>query len=248
LGFSGGIGGGLGATENTRLDNSIRYENEIDHVHFGAQYKVAGSKSNQAAGSGYVAMLGYDHGPFSVEGTYSQTFNTVAWATTYSNVVAPNNHLRIENTTGYMVSGLYKITPAATLKMGYESSVISAPSDQNLGNIQSYYGLYLPKAAQIMTGTERFNAIWIGGVYKIIENLDVSLGYYNVDTFNKPELNKQYKSNIYSALADYMINKYFDVYVGAMLLQYDGIGLAKGAAVAAFPNNAMYGTGVRFRF
>jgi len=248
LGFSGAIGGGLGATENTRLDNSIRYENEIDHVHFGAQYKVAGSKGNQAAGSGYVAMLGYDHGPFSVEGTYSQTYNTVAWATTYSNVVAPNNHLRIENTTGYMVSGLYKVTPAGTLKIGYESSVISAPSDQSLGNIQSYYGLYLPKAAQIMTGTERFNTIWIGGDYRIIENLDVSLGYYNVDTFNKPELNKQYRSNIYSALADYKINKYFDVYAGAMMLQYDGIGLDKGAAVDAFPNNAMYGTGVRFRF
>ncbi len=248
LGFSGGIGGGLGATENTRLDNSIRYENEIDHVHFGAQYKVAGSKDNQAAGSGYVAMLGYDHGPFSVEGTYSQTYNTVAWATTYSNVVAPNNHLRIENTTGYMVTALYKVTPAATVKIGYESSVVSAPSNGSLGNIQSYYGLYLPKAAQIMTGTEDFNVIWIGGDYKIIENLDISIGYYNVDTFNKPELNKQYRSNIYSALADYKINKYFDVYAGAMALQYDGIGLTKGAAADAYPGNAMYGTGVRFRF
>jgi general bacterial porin, GBP family len=77
LGFSGGIGGGLGATENTRLDNSLKYENKISGINFGLQYKLAGDKGGSSAGYGWVAMLGYSQGPLSFKGTFSETSNTV---------------------------------------------------------------------------------------------------------------------------------------------------------------------------
>jgi general bacterial porin, GBP family len=72
LGFSGGIGGCLGATENTRLDNSLRYENKIAGVSVGLQYKFKGDQNSQSAGHGYVAMLGYNAGPVSLKGTFSE--------------------------------------------------------------------------------------------------------------------------------------------------------------------------------
>src|SRR5271154_7147038 len=105
LGFSGGIGGGLGATENSRLDNSVKYENKVGPVAVGVQYKFKGSQSDQAAGYGHVLMLGYSAGPLSFKGTFSEETNTVAWATQYSNVVTPDPNLQIENTRGYMISG-----------------------------------------------------------------------------------------------------------------------------------------------
>jgi GBP family porin len=247
LGFSGGIGGGLGATENTRLDNSIKYENKISDVDFGLQVKFAGAKTDQSAGSAYVAMLGYSNGPLSLKGTYSQTYNTVAWATQYSNVVAPDNNLQIENTTGYMLSGKYQINEAAAVKAGYEYSSVTAPSNTGL-DITSYYGLTLPNASVNATPEQDFATYWIGGDYKFTPAFDLAAGYFNVNTSNQPDKGKNYISNSFSVLADYTFNKYFDSYAGMMLMKYSGEGLDKKSPVIAYSSNAMYGVGVRFKF
>ncbi len=247
LGFSGGIGGGLGATENTRLDDSIKYENKVGDVDFGLQYKFAGSQNDQSAGSAYVAMLGYSNGPLSLKGTVSQTRNTVAWATQYSNVVTPDSNLQIENTSGYMLSGKYQINADATVKAGYEHSTITAPSNLNL-NIVSYYGLTLPNSSVNATPEQDFGTFWIGGDYKFTPAFDLAVGYYNIDTTNNPDAGKNYIANAYSILADYTFNKYFDTYGGVMLMKYSGEGLDKKAPIIAYSSNAMYGVGLRFKF
>ena len=248
LGFSGGIGGGLGATENTRLDNSFKYENKISNVDFGLQYKFAGSQSDQSASSGYVAMLGYNTGPFSLKGTFSGTHNTVAWATQYSNVVSPNSYLQIENTHGYMLSGMYKISPEATAKMGYEHTALTSPSNTSLTSIVNYYGITLPTLAQNATVEQDFGTFWIGGDYKFTQNFDLAVGYYNINTHNSPEINKQYIDQAYSILADYSWNKSFDTYAAAMLSSYSGAGLTYYPTMKIYSSNAMYGVGLRFKF
>jgi GBP family porin len=253
LGFSGGIGGGLGATENTRFDNSLKYENKIDNVGFGLQYRFAGSDTNQNAEQAYAAMLGYSDGPLSLMATYAKTQNTVAWATQYSNVVAPNDYLQIENTSGYMLSAKYQINADATVKAGYEHSSITAPSNPNLTGIVNYYGLTLAKPAHNVTAggsnpEQDFDTYWIGGDYKFSPAFDLAAAYYNVNTSNQTDVGKNYVSNAYSILADYTWNKYFDTYAGAMLMRYSGEGLTKNAPIVAYSSNAMYGVGVRFRF
>ncbi len=258
LGFSGGIGGGLGATENTRLDDSIKYENKVSglkyggvdlgEVNFGFQYKFATGSTDQSAGSAYVAMLGYNYGPFSIKGTYSQTFDTVAWATQYSNVVSPDKNLQIENTQGYMLTGMYKINSDATVKAGYEFSKISAPSNTNLTNIKSYYGITLPNPAVNASPDQLFETFWIGGDYKFTKEFDLGVGYYHINTYNEPDAGKDYIANAYSVLADYTFNKYFDTYAAIMILKYNGEGLVKKAPTYAYSSNAMCGTGIRFKF
>lgn len=258
LGFSGGIGGGLGATENTRLDDSIKYENKLSglkyggvdlgEVDFGLQYKFASGSTDQSAGSAYVAMLGYNYGPFSLKGTYSQTFDTVAWATQYSNVVSPDANLQIENTQGYMLTGKYKINSDATVKAGYEYSKISAPSNTNLTNIVSYYGITLPNPAVNASPDQIFETFWIGGDYKFTKEFDLGVGYYHINTYNEPDKGKDYIANAYSVLADYTFNKYFDTYAAIMIMEYGGEGLVKKAPINAYSSNAMCGTGIRFKF
>jgi predicted porin len=248
IGFSGGIGGGLGATENTRLDNSIKYENRISDVDFGLQYKFKGDQNGSSAGSAFVAMLGYSNGPLSFKGTYSKTTNTVAWATQYSNVVAPDSNLQIENTLGYMFTAMYKVTTAATLKAGYEYSTISAPSNPNLTGIVDYYGLVLPNPAANASGEQHFGTGWIGGDYRFTPEFDLGVGYYDINTDNSPEVSKEYRASIFSILADYNLSKSFDAYVGAMLSSYSGVGLYKHAPTVAYSSNAMYGLGLRFKF
>ena len=248
LGFSGGIGGGLGATENTRLDNSLRYEDTVGPVDFGLEYKFAGSKSTQAAGSGYVAMLAYNNGPVSLKGTYSQTTNTVAWATQYSNVVAPDSNLQIENTRGFMLTGMDRVTDQATVKVGYEYSTISPPTDPYLTGIESYYGLTLPNPAVNASPNQNFQTWWVGGDYKLSRPFDLAIGYFNINTDNSPEVKKNYRAQAYSLLADYTFDKSFDAYLGVMAMSYSGVGLDKKAPVIAYSSNAMYGVGLRFKF
>jgi len=246
LGYSGAIGGGLGATENSRLDSSIRYENTIKGLSFGAQYKFKGDKNTQSVGYGWVGMLGYTIGGFSIEGTYSETTNSVTWPIAYSNVVQPDPNVQVENTKGYMVSVKYSAGPA-TIKGGYESQTIWAPSDSHL-NIQVYYGLFLPKPSVNATGQQYISLYWIGGDYRITPDFDVSAGFYNIDTYNSPEVGKAYWATAYSLLADYEFSKHFDTYLGIMAMQYSGAGLYKHAPINAFSSNAMYGVGIRFKF
>lgn len=248
LGFSGGIGGGLGATENTRLDNSVKYENKTAGVDYGYQYKFSGSSNDQTEGSAYVAMLGYSDGPISLKGTYSRTYNTVAWATQYSNVTAPSSSLQIEDTSGYMLTGKYKINPDATVKMGYEFSTISTPSNQNLTTIKSYYGITLANPAANMSGDQNFGTFWLGGDYKFTQAFDLAVAYYAIDTYHTRDVGKDYTASAYSILADYNLNKNFDTYAGVMFMSYSGEGLLAQAPTLAYSSNAMYGVGLRFKF
>jgi GBP family porin len=248
LGYSGGIGGGLGATENTRLDNSVKYQGKFDGVDVGVQYKHGGGADAQTAGTAYVGMLGYSIGALKVEGTYARTQNSVVWGTGYSNVVAPTSSLTIEDTSGFMLSGLYRITPQATAKFGYEYTKVTAPTNTNLTDIQTYYGMTMADLATNASGKTATSTAWFGGDYKVTEALDVSAGYYDVNTTTDPEAGKQYRTNVGSLLVDYTVNRYFDTYAGAMFLHYSGAGLDKKAPVDAYANNAMVGAGMRFKF
>jgi general bacterial porin, GBP family len=246
LGYSGGIGGGLGATENSRLDNSIRYENTFGVINLGLQYKFSGDKSAQSAGSGWVTMLAYSTGPISFKGTYSETTNSVTWPVQYSNVTPPSGNVQVENTKGYMLTALYK-RANGTIKVGYESETVSAPSNLNL-NVQDYFGLMLPKPSQNATGQQFYSLYWVGGDYKFTPSFDLSAGLYSIDTYNSPEIGKAYWATAYSLLADYNFTRSFDTYFGVMVLQYSGVGLRNKAPVNAYSSNGMYGFGVRYRF
>lgn len=247
LGFSGGIGGGLGATENSRLDESLKYVNKLSGIDFGLQYKFKGDQNAQSAGYAWVAMLGYSNGPFSLKGTLSETTNSVVWPVQYSNVTPPGQSLQIENTKGYMLTAMYKLG-SATLKAGYEDLLVYRPSNPNLTGIQDYYGMAVPKAAANATGRQYYQVWWVGGDYRFTQQFDIGVGVYDIDTYNNPEISKQYLALAYSLLADYSFTKKFDAYLGVMLMEYSGVGLNNKAPVIAYSSNALYGVGLRFRF
>ena len=246
LGFSGGIGGGLGATENSRYDNSLKYENRLGPVNLGLQYKFKGDQGAASAGYGWVAMLGYSAGGLSLKGTFSETTNTVSWPVQYSNVVAPDADVQVENTKGYMLSAKYQ-AGAATVKAGYENLEIYAPSNTNL-DVQDYYGIAVPNPSVNAGGQQHFGVWWVGGDYRFTSQFDVGVGFYDIDTYNQPEAGKTYLALAYSLLADYTFSKRFDAYLGLMLMQYSGPGLVKHSPADAYSSNALCGVGLRFRF
>jgi general bacterial porin, GBP family len=246
IGYSGGIGGGLGATEKSRLDSGVRYENGVGPIKFGAEYQFAGDKGSQSAGYGWVGMLAFTRGGFSLAGTFSEMTNAVTWPVQYSNVVAPTPNVQVENTKGYMITALYTVGKA-TGKAGWEDITVSAPSNPNL-KIQWYYGLLLPKTSANATGEQFLDLYWVGGEYRFTPQFTLEAAFYNIDTYNRPEVKKAYWAQAYSLLADYQFTHSFDTYLGIMVMEFSGVGLTNHAPINAYSSNGMYGVGVRYRF
>jgi general bacterial porin, GBP family len=246
IGFSGGIGGGLGATENTRLDNSIKYYNTLRGIGFGAAYKFKGDQSSQNAGYGWVAMAGYTLGELSIQGTFSEMTNTVFWPVLFSNVVAPGPSVQVANTKGYMVTAKYTMDKA-TVKVGYEGLATWAPSDPNL-DITHYYSIVPPQPSVNASGHQYINLWWIGGDYQFTSQFNLAVGIYDIDTYNAPEIGAAYWATAYSLLADYTLSRAFDTYIGVMIIEYSGPGLTRSSPHNAYSSNGMYGVGLRYRF
>ena len=108
--------------------------------------------------------------------------------------------------------------------------------------------LVLPEPAVNVTGEQVLSLWWVGGDYKFTHAFDLGVGFYDINTYNHPEVGKAYDAEAGSILADYTFTKSFDAYVGIMLLHYSGAGLEKKKPVIAYDDNALYGVGLRVRF
>jgi predicted porin len=137
---------------------------------------------------------------------------------------------------------------SATVKAGYEYSLIYAPSNPNLTGIQDYFGISVPNPATNAAGQQHYEVWWVGGDYRFTPQFDLALGIYDIDTYNTPEVGKQYLALAYSLLADYNLTRKLDAYLGVMLMRYSGVGLDNKAPIDAYSSNALYGVGLRFRF
>jgi len=252
IGYSGTIGGGLGITENGRFDNSVRYEDKIGDVSFGVQYKFGQTDSSEAAdvGTALEGMVGYRHGPLSLELAGSETRNTPALSyKLFTNDVG----LRVSDTSGFMLGGKYDLTSNAGLYAGVEHTDQTVPSGSNNWSTQitSYYnmpiaGLVTAKAFDPSWGGAAITVFWVGGNYQFTPAFSVNVGYYNVNNGGNNH-NDQYTIQQFSILPDYKFNQRFDVYAGLMIAHYSGPYLTQFLPITIASGNILYGIGVRAR-
>ncbi len=117
LGFSGTYGGGGGVSEDTRIDNSLKYKNKIGDVNFGGFYKFGGVSGNSTAQSGYGFNIGYESGPFGIQAAYEQFTDALK---TGNSTVAGDINLTNYNTDAVFVAAKYQFGDA-TIRGGYET-------------------------------------------------------------------------------------------------------------------------------
>jgi len=255
LGFSGTIGGGGGVSEKTRLDNSVTYKNKIGPVTIGAQYQFGtGINGSSSVGTSYGFLLGYEAGPFAIQGNYfNATDAMAAGASTVNGDVTLTNY----NLSTYMVAAKYKITPEATVKAGYESITAGVPSDLlTAAMVPSYFGytvggLGSSTATSAITNSSTANGnivtnvFWVGGDYNITSSLNLAVGYFN-------QAAQAYGSNAagtiatYSALLDYNFSKRTDVYAGVAYNTLTGAYYDANSSYAS--TNSIYAVGIRHKF
>jgi len=224
LGSSNTIGGGGGVSDDTRVDNSIKYKNKIGPVNFGALYKLGGTAGNNSAGSGYALSLGYEDGPFGIQSAYESFTDALKGATS---TVAGDVNVTNYDTTAYFIAAKY-IFGDATIRGGYESYTLKAPSDTlaSLGTT-SYYSFPIANAASAsanFSSADQTTDVWFfGGDYNFTPKLNLALGFYDQNAKQSDD-KKQLDGNIYSysALLDYHFSKRTDVYGGVMYSQFKG--------------------------
>jgi predicted porin len=258
LGFSGALGGGLGITENARLDNSLKYENKFGPVSLGVQYKMGSQSANDADDVGTVteAMMGYDEGPLSVALVGSTTKDSVGLGNSSYNT---SMSLKEENSKGYELLAKYTVNSQLTVQGGVERTTLSAPSNNNTAQITSYYGMSLNQSGHAITPaaySSTYNGVvttyFLGGSYKITPQFNLMAGYYNINNA-ATTANTQYTVRAFSLLGSYAFSKMTDVYGGLMDLNYSGQGMVSGLTPTAkyatgATNNAIYGAGLRVKF
>jgi len=250
IGYSGTIGGGLGITENSRLDNSIRYDNKIGDVSFGVQYKIGETDSSEAADVGSVleGVVAYHAGPLSVEAAASKAKNTPALSyKLFTNDVG----LRVSDSFGFMVTGKYDVTSRIAISAGFEHSDQTIPSSSNNWNTQitSYYnmplaGLVTAKAFDSTWGDAPIRTMWAGAGFKVTDAFTVSAGYYNVNNEANSH-NDQYTIQQFGIIPSYALNERFDVYAGLLIAHYTGAYLTQFSPITVATGNVLYGIGVR---
>jgi len=77
LSFSGGLGGGVGISEDMREDNSLKYSNTINGVNFGGLYRFGGISGHTGARSDYALNLGYEQGAFGIQAAYERVYDGI---------------------------------------------------------------------------------------------------------------------------------------------------------------------------
>ena len=250
IGYSGTIGGGLGITENSRLDNSIRYEDKIGDVSLGVQYKLGQTDSSEAAEVGSVleGMVAYRAGPFSVELAGSKARNTPALSyKLFTNDVG----LRVSDSDGFMLTGKYDVTSRIAISAGFEHTDQTIPSSSNnwSAQITSYYnmpiaGLVTAKAFASTWGQAPIRTVWAGVGYRLTDAFTISAGYYNVNNESNSH-NDQYTIQQFGIIPSYALNEHFDVYAGLLIAHYSGAYLTQFTPIQLATGNVLYGIGVR---
>ena len=77
IGYSG-MTGGMGNTEDVRLDDSVKYIYKYDLFHFGALYQFG--KSDSSPGESWQGDIGFDYAGFSVDAIYGHKKDAIAAA------------------------------------------------------------------------------------------------------------------------------------------------------------------------
>jgi predicted porin len=264
IGLSGTTAGG-GDTQDRRLDDSLKYVEVFNGVHFGAEYKFNGASG--AANTAYEFDLGYEYLGASVDAYYVKVRDAISAGALSAAQVAllPGLGIAVDKAVTGTVSdnstfgimGLYNFG-ATKVYAGYEHIQFSNPETPLPVGFEDIGGYKLAVVNNTAYPNNKILQVFWGGVKFTPPGtkLDLTGAFYG------------YEQNSYAAGADagcsttisgacsgheiavsfdadYRFTKRFDMYIGAMYTAVYG-GLANGYDFYTFDIDPT--VGFRFRF
>ncbi|MGC2457419.1 MAG: porin [Gallionellaceae bacterium] len=240
LGASGGYGGSGGISEDSRVDDSLKYKNSFGPLKLALLYKPNSTPGSTSAKSAAGFSIGYEQGNLGIQAGY-QSF-TDALKGAISTVVGDVKVTAYDN-TAYAIAAKYMVNDAATVKAGYESFTLKAASD-NITSFTYYWKPVDNAHSSSYTGPDQTTDIsWIGGDYNFTDKLNVAAGYYDLN-FKAYTGTAAGAAHCFSVLADYTLNKKLDTYAGIMTISFSG----SQTSPTLISSNQIAGIGARFKF
>jgi predicted porin len=239
IGFSGAAGGS-GDTEDARLENSIKYVNQIDWARVGAQFQSGNGTAAQGNASEFD--LGGDYRGLSADAAYADkhggiasTALTAAQLAAMPKTISPNNALSgtVSDNWTWSLDASY-VYASAKFSVGYENIHFRKPSHPLADGAETIGGYVL--GAVNNTAYNEHTRIqqvpWAGVKYSFTPRFDVYAAWYEyIQNHYNPaatcpggDLARTAKESsscsgrltAYSLVANYKFNRHFDVYGGAM--------------------------------
>lgn len=253
IGLSGVVAG-MGSTQDARLDGSLKYFYARDFWRAGVLYQPG--KTDSSPGKAWQGNIGFDYAGFSIDGIYGHKDDAIAASSlsVAQAAAAPHDSLAatISDNTSYTLTGSYKAGPWK-LCLGYEHIKYENPSnplEAGFSGLGGYLVSFTNNTA--FPKAKVLQASWGGVKYLITPDFDITGAFYHYDQNSYGVKHCSDASaatcsgtyNAYSAMADYRLGKFFDVYGGLMYSKVDG-GQAAGYLHDSNVNTMV---GMRFRF
>ena len=263
LGLSGTLGGGGGISEDTRLDNSVKYTVKKGSVNGGLMYKFGNTNTSDPT-SGAILNFGYSDGAFGAQFVAEEFTNAMKLT---------SSGVQLFNSQSALFSAKYKFKNSLTIKGGYEIYTLAAPSttSTNYSGGVNYYGLtainsagtsatygsllYLSDGIAQGKPNKQYSVAFVGGDYNVTPKVNIAVGLYDLQTMDSN--GAQAKGDIYwgSVVADFKVNKYFDFYEGISYANFTGAAYNVAAANSvtaggkvASNSNLLVSFGMRLKF
>lgn len=244
FGESGTVGGGMGSSEASRMQHSLKYANKFAN---GIDVSVAyawGDDWSTSTGNTVAGKIAYTTGNLGIAAGYSNSKDAIVagTGTTLGTIKAS-----AYDVDGYVLTGKYKFDNAFNMSGGYEHYERKAPSDTLA--IGSLWGYTVTSTSTFSaTQSQAFNVYFLGGDHDFTSHLNLALGYYNTkaDQEAGTATVTDYTIDTYSAVLKYAYTKSLDLYAGATSNRFGG-GLYTANPQYATSINA-YGAGARFKF
>ena len=225
LGFSGSYGGG-GFTDDSRVDNSLKYKLNVGDFYLGALYKFGGVAGSSNAQSAYELNAVYASGPLAVQVGWEKFDDSFS----LSNATGTGTlKATAANTNSYMAAVKYTLA-TTTLRAGFEREDFNNPSnptaDQAVTSIFGY-ALSAPASVTSYNNEKTLNVFWLGAAQDFTPAVTALLGLYHVAQNDYACTSSTAKGcsgalNYYSLVGDYHFSKRTDTYFGLMLSNVSG--------------------------
>ncbi|MBI3794432.1 MAG: porin [Nitrospinae bacterium] len=275
--FAGTFGGGAGVSEDTRVDDNIKYVTKLGDMNLGMAYKVGNMAGSTAYNQGWQFNLGYEAGDLGVQALYEQHNDAIKTGNGTTASVASGASLTgtAYNTRDWLVAVKYKVNDDAKVSVGYQYYTLSTPTDYfGTGPTKTWVTSLFNRQALITpystasTGggnDQNIGVFFLGGSYNVGEKTNLAVGYYAIDFFGytngatdttaaKQTATSEGFQTYYSLLLDHNYSKNTDAYLGIMFVNLSG-GLytnggnsASGGSGYTNLDDATYGVGLRHKF
>jgi predicted porin len=226
IGYSG-VAGGLGDTQDARLDDSVKYTFKHDMFHAGAMYQFG--KNDGSPGESWQLNAGIDYAGFSVDASWGEKKDALSVATLSAAQVAtpgiPFQSLAatVSDNEAWQLAANYTNGPWKA-SGGYEHIDYSNPSLAVAAGFAGLGGYWISIVNNAAFPHDKILRIsWLGLKYNVTKDFDLTGAWYGYDQNAYGAVkcsgatagNCSGSEDVWSLRLDYRFTKRFDVYAGA---------------------------------